>query len=79
MGGVFRIFKPDRIEKIVTDVQARDEAEMQKLRDAGITPVIVSATDKDHMGTVYDKEDDEGQQDLFNKPAKSRWNETEVE
>lgn len=57
VGGVFRIFKPDRIEKIVTETQAKDLDEMKKLIDAGITPVSVPDDDKDHQGTVYDKED----------------------
>jgi hypothetical protein len=78
IGGVFRIFKPERIEKIITDVEAKDEAEMQKLRDAGITPIIVPAGDKDHTGTVYDKDEESDQGDLFSKPKESRWQETEV-
>jgi hypothetical protein len=55
IGGVFRIFKPERIEKIVTETQAQDETEMNKLVEAGITPVIVPDNDRDHQGTVYDK------------------------
>jgi hypothetical protein len=49
---VFRIFKPERIEKIITETMAKDEAEMNKLADAGITPVIVKDGDRDHEGTV---------------------------
>jgi hypothetical protein len=55
IGGVFRIFKPERIEKIVTQAQAQDEAEMNRLVEAGITPVVVPDDDRDHQGTVYDK------------------------
>ncbi len=56
---VFYIFKPTRIEKIVTETQSQDEAEMQKLKDRDITPVTVPDDDKDHRGTVYDKEKEE--------------------
>jgi hypothetical protein len=55
IGGVFQIFKPERIEKIVTETQARDELEMHRLVEVGITPIIVPDDDRDHRGTVYDK------------------------
>jgi hypothetical protein len=55
IGGVFRIFRPERIEKIITEMQARDAASMAKLADAGIAPVMVPDDDRDHQGTVYDK------------------------
>ncbi len=64
--GVFRIFRPERLEKIITETMAKDKDEMQRLEKAGITPVIVPDDDVDHMGSVYDKpEDDElvGQQE----------------
>lgn len=57
--GVFRIFRPTAIEKIVTVTQSADEAEMLRLHKAGVTPVVVPDGDRDHMGTVYDDEDDE--------------------
>lgn len=57
-GGVFRIFKPQRIEKIVTQSQSENEAEMEKLVKAGITPVVVPDNDRDHQGTVYDDEEE---------------------
>jgi hypothetical protein len=65
IGGVFRVFKPDRIEKIVTETQAEDTASMEKLADAGITPVIVPDDDRDHQGTVYDKSDAVSQFEMF--------------
>lgn len=37
IGGVFQIFKPDRIEKIVTATQAQNETAMNRLIDADIT------------------------------------------
>lgn len=58
IGGVFRIFKPVRIEKIVTQSDYENEEEMAKLREAGITPVSVPDDDKDHLGSVYDKEEE---------------------
>lgn len=61
---VFYIFKPTRIEKIVTETQSKDEAEMQKLKDRDITPVTVPDEDKDHRGTVYDKEKEDNTGDV---------------
>lgn len=59
--GIFYVFKPARIERIITDKQAEDKDFMDSLKKQKLTPVIVSADDKDHQGTVYDKEngDDE--------------------
>src|SRR5215472_6901615 len=54
LGGVFRVFKPERIEKIVTQSQSEDADEMAKLAEAGITPVVVADDDRDHQGSVYD-------------------------
>lgn len=50
--GIFRIFKPTRIEKIVTETMARDQDAMDKLAKQGITPVIVPDNDRDHQGSV---------------------------
>lgn len=58
--GVFRIFKPERIEKIITESQSQDKDEMAKLAKAKITPVIVPDDDKDHQGSVYDDDDANG-------------------
>lgn len=57
--GVFRIFKPTRIEKLITDTMSKDAELMEGLAKKGITPVIVPDNDPDHQGSVYDKEDDE--------------------
>jgi hypothetical protein len=60
LGGVFRVFKPTKIEKIVTQSAFSDTVEMDKLREQGITPVPVPDDDPHHTrGTVYDDEDDE--------------------
>jgi len=55
---VFYVFKPTAIEKIVTESQSKDEKEMEDLKKRGITPVIVPDDDKDHQGTVHDKDDE---------------------
>lgn len=57
--GIFRIMRPTRIDKIVLASEAADAAAMAKLTEAGITPVVVPDDDKDHQGSVYDREDDE--------------------
>lgn len=53
-GGIFHICRPDRIEKIITETDAADEAEMAKLAKVGITPVVVPDDDRDHQGSVHD-------------------------
>lgn len=53
--GVFRIFRPTSIEKIVTESTAADAEAMAKLTEAGITPVVVGDDDADHQGSVYDE------------------------
>lgn len=58
--GIFRIFKPTAIEKIVTESEADDAAAMEDLRGRGITPVVVPDNDRDHQGTVYDDDDQPG-------------------
>jgi hypothetical protein len=60
--GIFRIFLPERIEKIVTESQAKDGEVMAKLTERGITPVIVPDNDRDHQGSVYED-------DLFEEEA----------
>ena len=46
--GAFYVFRPSSVEKVVTDVQAKDKAEMEKLKTRGITPFVVPASDPDH-------------------------------
>lgn len=57
VGGIFSIFRPTSVDKIVTETQARDEAEMEKLRKQGITPVAVPDNDPDHQGSVYGEDE----------------------
>jgi hypothetical protein len=52
--GVFYLWKPEGIERIVTATQAKDEGEMKLLTDRGITPFVVPDNDPDHVGDVYD-------------------------
>lgn len=55
--GIFRVFLPERIEKIVPESWKIDPThfeELQDLADKGITPVFVPDDDPDHRGTVYD-------------------------
>lgn len=54
--GIFRIFKPSRIEKIITETQSKDAEFMRELEASGLTPVIVPDNDRDHQGSVYDRE-----------------------
>jgi len=58
---IFRVFRPSAIEKILTQSQATEEA-LADLREKGITPVIVPDNDKDHQGTVYDDEPENGKE-----------------
>lgn len=44
--GIFHVFKPTRLEKIVTDLTS--EEDLEKLRKRGITPVVVPHDDPDH-------------------------------
>ena len=53
-GGVFAVFRPTAIEKIITESESTDEAFMAKLIEAGIEPVVVPDNDPDHRGTAYD-------------------------
>ena len=54
--GIFLVFKPQRIEQIVTEAQSRDTEFIDGLAKRGITPVVVPDDDPDHQGTVYDKD-----------------------
>ena len=53
--GVFYVWRPTALEKIVTETMAKDTKAMEQLAKQGITPVVVPDNDKDHQGTVYDK------------------------
>lgn len=52
--GVFLIFKPERIEMLITETQSKDVDLLKDLKKRGITPVIVADSATQHTGTVYD-------------------------
>jgi hypothetical protein len=56
--GIFSIFRPTAIEKILTESQAADKDVADDLLKRGITPVVVPDDDPDHQGTVYDEAED---------------------
>lgn len=58
--GIFTLWMPTRIEKIVLESQ-RDSEEVKELIEKGITPVFVPDDDKDHQGSVFDKEEEEAE------------------
>lgn len=60
--GIFRVFKPTAVEKLITGSQSRDATVTAELQKQGITPVVVPDGDRDHQGTVYDKFEE---QELF--------------
>src|SRR5262245_18293060 len=55
--GIFHVFKPSRIEKILADDAPQEEVDKWEAR--GVTVVKLPANDKDHRGTVYDKPEEE--------------------
>ena len=59
-GGIFAMFKPTAIEQLFTKsgFAGLSDEKREKLEKQGITPVIVPDDDKDHQGSVYDKESD---------------------
>lgn len=56
---IFKVWRPDRIEKILPESK-RGSEEALELAERGITPVFVPDNDPDHQGTVYDKEEENG-------------------
>lgn len=57
--GIFRVFRPERIEKIITEEQSKNEEFMRALSERGLTPVIVDGSDPDHQGSLWDKPETE--------------------
>lgn len=54
--GVFYIWRPTRIEKLITDLDAANPEILADLEERGIEPVIVPHDDKRFQGSVFDKE-----------------------
>lgn len=52
--GVFHVWMPQRVEKLVLESQ-RGTPEIEALIQQGITPVFIPDDDKDHQGSVYEK------------------------
>jgi hypothetical protein len=65
---IFRVWKPERIERIYKEGQRDSEAVQADIK-RGITPVFVPDNDKDHQGSVYDKEDETQPQTGSTTPA----------
>jgi hypothetical protein len=57
--GIFKVWRPQRIEVILLDSQRGSEL-ARDYEAAGITPVYVPDDDPDHHGTVYDDEEENG-------------------
>jgi hypothetical protein len=56
--GIFKVWRPSRIEKLFRESD-RDSQDVKDATERGITPVFVPDNDKDHQGTVYDKDEEE--------------------
>lgn len=54
---IFRVWKPERIERIYTE-SARGSEDVLADEKRGITPVFVPDNDTDHQGSVFDKEEE---------------------
>lgn len=56
VGGVIAMFRPDRIEKVMTESQAAalTGEEREAMGARGISPFVVPDGDKDHQGSVYE-------------------------
>lgn len=59
-GGVMAMFRPTRIEKVMTESQERalTDDDRDDLANKGVTPFVVPDNDRDHQGTVYDREEE---------------------
>ncbi len=56
---IFYGFHVTAMEIIITESQSKDEKFMESVKKRKLTPVVVPDNDKDHVGTVYDKEKEE--------------------
>jgi hypothetical protein len=59
----FYAFQVQRIEKVITETEAADELEMQRLRARGISPFIVPDDDPDHNPAANGHDD--AQEEMF--------------
>ena len=56
--GIFRVIRPQRIEKIITYTMSQNPEIMEDLEERGIVAVVVPDDDKDHQGNVYEDDAD---------------------
>lgn len=61
--GIFCAFVPRAVELILRESDATPER-VEKEKKRGVTVVAVPDDDRDHQGTVWDKDDEESQPDL---------------
>jgi len=57
--GIFTLWKPTRVEKILPDTEQNNTELLEDLAKRGITPVFVPASDPDHCGSVFDSKSKE--------------------
>ena len=56
--GIFEVVRPTRLELLVKESDSTDEKRAE-LSKKGITPIVVPDDDRDHQGSVYDKEEEQ--------------------
>jgi hypothetical protein len=54
IAGVFHVFRPHAVERIVTETESKDAEAMDELKRRGISPVVVPDDDQDHRGSAYE-------------------------
>ena len=57
--GIFTLWQPTRVEKILPDTEQNNTELLEDLAKRGITPVFVPASDPDHCGSVFDSKSKE--------------------
>jgi hypothetical protein len=58
--GVFGLFRPTRVEQIITETQSLDPELLERLGKRGITPVVVNDGDPDHVPAEAAGESEDG-------------------
>ena len=61
--GIFKVWRPSHVEKLLPESK-RDSDEVKQLVEQGITPIFVPDNDPDHRGTVYDKDEEEADDEI---------------
>lgn len=65
---IFRVWKPERIERIYDESQ-RGSDEVAADEKRGITPIFVPDADKDHHGSVYSKDEPDAPESTETTPG----------